>query len=179
MTPCALVLGAAAEGRRTASPHAGDWRDPTQDPTDTHADLFGCGPAEEKHDVIRPKGPRPAAEPPPGKALVYIVRRKGARFRNFPQNKLAANGRWVAVLKRGDYSFFFADPGPIRLCYTGDRGLKEGSGFVYLTAEAGRTYYLRGDTGAMGQTTKLSLVGEEEGKALVSESKYATFRVKK
>jgi hypothetical protein len=145
---------------------------------DPRAELFGCGPADERHDVINPNGPPTIAAAQPDKALIYVVRRKGARFRYFPQNKLGANGRWVAVLKRGDYTFFTVDPGQIKLCYTGDRGLTEGAGFLQLKAEAGRTYYLRGDTGAMGGSTKLMLLDEEEGRALVGESKSAAFKVK-
>lgn len=168
-------------------PHdAEQWNEPVQryvksfqqQTSDPRADLFGCGPAKEKHKVINPKGQHPTPEPTSGKALIYIIR-KSRRFGTIPQNKLAANGQWVAVLKRGNYSFFTVDPGLVKLCYAGDRGLQEGSGFLYLTAEAGKIYYLRGDTGALGQRTELLQLSEEEGKFLVADSEYVTFTQEK
>ena len=79
-----------------------------------------CGP-KQKHRIVKHKG-HPSPTPTAGKALIGVVRQRGPRWRKFGQSKLAANESWVAVLERGHYTYFDAEPGLLKFCFAGASG---------------------------------------------------------
>ena len=138
-----------------------------------------CGPAKEKHNILEHKNQHPSPDAAPDKAIVYVIRKPGARWRWMGQSKLALNGRWVAVLNRGQYTFFESDPGLLRLCFAGASGTRTLNSYLLLTAQAGQTYYVRVDTGAMASEAAAFEVDAGEGRGLVKQSTYVTWEVKK
>jgi hypothetical protein len=138
-----------------------------------------CGPAHEKHTIIEHKNEHPMPTPASDKAIVYVIRKPGARWRWMAQSKLALNGRWVAVLNRGQYTFFEAEPGLLQLCFAGAVGTRTQNSYLLLTAQAGRSYYVRVDTGAMAVEAAVSEIDEADGRSLLKRSRYATWEVKK
>jgi len=127
-----------------------------------------CGPMNEHHNIVKHKGQHPMPTPSPGKALVYVA--QGAHFGKSYQHKLAMNGRWVAVLKKSQYSFFETDPGALRFCWGGG-----GKAWLYLiiTARSDQTYYLRG---TLGELLELE---PGQAKALIEKLNYVTFEVRR
>jgi hypothetical protein len=149
---------------------------------DASAKDAACGPAEQKHKVIKQKQRlTPAA--PAGKALVYFYWR-GSAIRSWSgvQTKLARDGRFVAVLSKNTYAVIEVDPGPLKLCSSGMYRATSANSLLSLTFEEGKTYYLEGKPGGdLFGTIKPALVqvSNEDGAKAVAKSQYVTFEVKK
>ena len=136
----------------------------------------GCGPLDAKHKTTTHADKRPTPSPAPGKALIYIIR--SGSMRAFFQVKLAANGRWIDVLPRGNYyAFAEIEPGVVRLCAdVGANSEPRPDGFAVLTAEAGKSYYFDAKfSGGFRPGVALAEVDETRGTALLAQSRFVTF----
>jgi hypothetical protein len=145
-------------------------------------ELKTCGPLDAKHKTMVHANKRPAPDPGPAKALVYFIR-SGSTRGAFFQAKLAANGRWIAVLPRGRYySFAEIDAGVVRLCSTGSNFQPTTQGFAFLTAEEGKSYYFEARLKqGIGFDVGVALdeIDEARGKVLIGESRFVTFETKR
>jgi hypothetical protein len=138
------------------------------------ADVVGqepvqCGPEDEKNEITKPKNKQAIPAPSPGKAMV-VVMYKGIMGKSY-QVKLSVDGKWRAVLKKNQFSFFEIDPGVRRMCW-GGRVAKRDDNFMLLTAQAGQTYYILG-TFREGITE----VDPAEGQKIIEKYDYVTFTV--
>ena len=104
------------------------------------------------------KKTHPTPEPPPDKALVYIVR--PTMMANKIQSKLAVDGQWVGANRGHNYFFLTLDPGEHYCC-----SQAENRSLLLLKVEAGKTYYLQQKIkmGFMKARNKLVLLDEAEG----------------
>jgi len=120
------------------------------------------------------KTTHPIPEPPPDKALVYVVR--STMMGNKIQSKLAVDGQWVGVNRGRNYFFLTLDPGQHYFC-----SKAENRSVLALSLEAGKTYFLEQKIkmGFMKARNKLALLREEEGKAKLAKSHPSMFQVKK
>jgi hypothetical protein len=82
------------------------------------------------------KTQHPTPEPPPDKALIYVLR--PTMMGNKLQTKLSVDQRWVGVNRGNNYFFFTFDPGEHYFCSTA-----ENRSVLALKVEAGKTYYLQ------------------------------------
>jgi len=129
-----------------------------------------CGPEDEENEIIKPKGKQAVPAASPGKALV-IVMYKGVVGKSY-QVKLAVDGKWQAVLKKNQFSFFEIDPGVRRLCW-GGRVPKRDDNFLLLTAQAGQTYYILGTL-----REGITELDPTEGQKYTAKYDYVTFKVR-
>jgi hypothetical protein len=105
------------------------------------------------------KKSHPTPEPPPDKALVYVVR--PTMYGNKIQTKLAVDGQWIGANRGHNYLYLTLDPGPHFFC-----SKAENRSALAVSLEAGKTYFLEQKIkmGFMKARNKLALLGEEEGK---------------
>jgi len=110
------------------------------------------------------KTTHPTPEPPPDKALVYIVR--PTMMGNKIQSKLAVDGQWVGANRGHNYFFLTLDPGQHYFC-----SKAENRSVLAVSLEAGKTYFLEQKIkmGFMKARNKLALLREEEGKAKLAK----------
>jgi hypothetical protein len=110
------------------------------------------------------KTTHPTPEPPPDKALVYVVR--PTMMGNKIQSKLAVDGQWIAANRGHNYFFLTLDPGQHYFC-----SKAENRSVLALSLEAGKTYFLEQKIkmGFMKARNKLALLGEEEGKKKLAQ----------
>jgi hypothetical protein len=106
--------------------------------------------------------------PSPGKALVFIG--EGGHFGKDYQFKLALDGRWVAVLKKNEYTFFEVSPGVLKFCW--GKIQVRSDNFLVITAQPNHTYWLR------GTLRELRELDAEEGHSLIKDLDYVTFEKK-
>ena len=138
----------------------------------------GCGPSTEMFDVKTTDLKHSVAQPEQGKALVYFF----VDFINAPTMRVGVDGKWVGANDGKSYFFFQVAPGEHSVCTEWQSGtFKKSSERVgeamHLTAEAGKTYYLRLNFGY--QRMHLELSDEAEGNFLIGSSLYATSQPKK
>jgi len=124
-----------------------------------------CGPKDVKHSVETDKTQHPTPEPPPDKALIYVVR--PTMMGNKVQTKLSVDQRWVGINRGNNYFSFTLDPGEHYFCSTA-----ENRSVLALKVEAGKTYYLQQHVhmGFMKAGNKLSVITEEEGKKALAKT---------
>src|SRR5262245_10731302 len=128
-----------------------------------------CGPEDEKNEIVKPKQKQAVPAPTPGKAMVVVIY-KGIMGKSY-QVKLSVDGKWRAVLKKNQFSFFEIDPGVRRMCW-GGRVAKRDDNFLLLSAQAGQTYYILG-TFREG----ISEIDPAEGQKVMANYDYVTFTV--
>ena len=128
-----------------------------------------CGPEDEKNEIVKPNKKLAVPAPSAGKAMV-VVMYKGIMGKSY-QVKLSVDGKWRAVLKKNQFSFFEIDPGVRRMCW-GGRVAKRDDNFLLLTAQAGQTYYILGTF--RDGITEVDLA---EGQKLTEKYDYVTFTV--
>ena len=149
-----------------------------QDEAATARTGAGCGPSAEMFDVKTTDLSHPVGQPEPGKALVYFF----VDFVTAPTMRVGVDGNWVGADQGKSYFFFQVAPGERNVCAEWQSGtFKKSSERVgeamHLTAEAGKTYYLRLNFGY--QRMHLELSDEAEGHFLIGSSLYATSQPKK
>ena len=106
-------------------------------------ELFGCpqGDQDVEFKRVKAKALHPKGLPSEGKAVVYFIARKpGTAI--VGRHSFALNGTLLARAPHNTYSRFEVDPGLLRLCYWAMHS--RGKLTMYLTAEAGKSYYLLG-----------------------------------
>jgi len=128
-----------------------------------------CGPNEEKHTIIKHDDAPSVPMPSTGRSMIVVM--VGGSFTKSYQQKLAVNGRWRAVLKESQYSFFEVDPGVSRLCW-GGRVARRDDNYLLITAKPGETYYVRGTLRGISEVDPL------EGQRLLRGKTYATYEVR-
>jgi hypothetical protein len=146
-------------------------------------DRGGCGPSESQFDVKPSGNQHAAAQPEPGKALVYVIE----DIEGGPTMRVGLDGAWVGASKGKSYLFFSVDPGDHQVCTNWQSGVfkktsKRIGSAMTLRAEAGKVYYLRTqvyERGEQDHTVKLEPVESAEGQFLVSSSKLSTSQPKK
>ncbi len=132
-----------------------------------------CGPKDVKHSTDTDKTQHPTPQPPPGKAMIYVVR--PTMMGNKVQTKLAVDGKWVGINRGNNYFFFELDPGEHHFC-----SQAENRSIVTLNVEAGKTYFLQQKVrmGFMKAGNRLATLDEAEGKEALAKTHLATFTVK-
>jgi hypothetical protein len=102
---------------------------------------------------------------------VYVLAvQKGGLVASFLDFKVALNGRLVGHAAPGTYLYVETSPGLVKVCTK--RG-RDNPTLLYLTAEAGKRYYLTllGDLG-IGELT------EDEARKRIKKYTYVTFEPK-
>ena len=103
-----------------------------------------CGPPSVRFDAeFSPS--RQAAQPEPGKALVYVV---GDYWPSMidPTIRVGLDGAWLGATRARSYIYFSVNPGEHHLCANWQSSLKRLSRLItlaHLTAGPGETYYFR------------------------------------
>ena len=145
-----------------------------------------CGPDAVKFRVNALK-PRPAAQPEPGKALVYVVERfdRPANEWGKPTIRVGLDGAWVGANRDTSYLYFNVDPGEHHLCTDWQSFpplmRKVLPALTALRAEAGETYYFSAHVIEHRGYFTLDLAREnpDEGKMLVETVPLSDYRLKK
>jgi len=138
----------------------------------------GCGLSGGMFDVKTTDSRHPVGQPEQGKALVYFF----VDFVTAPTMRVGVDGNWVGANEGKSYFFFQVAPGEHNVCAEWQSGTFKKSServgeAIHLTAEAGKTYYLRLIFGY--QRMQLDQTDEAEGHFLIGSSLYATSQPKK
>jgi hypothetical protein len=129
---------------------------------------LACGPSNEKYRLVRHKD-KPLPEASPGKAVVYVLRGLATGFGMYRGGvRLGVDGKWVGMTERRSYFYFAADPGLLKLCL--DARKTE----MFLTVEAGKTYYVMMEVGPVSGVRRLLAISEDEAKKRLPRYHYAT-----
>jgi hypothetical protein len=138
----------------------------------------GCGPSAMMFDVKTTDLKHPVGQPEAGKALVYFF----VDIFIAPTMRVGVDGNWVGANDGKSYFFFQVEPGEHNICTEWQSGtFKKSSERVgeamHLTADAGKTYFIR--LSSSDQRKHLELSDEAEGHFLIGSSLYATSQPKK
>jgi hypothetical protein len=138
----------------------------------------GCGPSAEMFNVQTTDQKHPAGQPEPGKALVYFF----VDYVNAPTMRVGVDGAWVGADEGKSYFFFPVVPGEHNVCTEWQSGTFKKSSerigeAIHLSAEAGKTYYIR--LNFSFQRMDLEFSDEAEGHFLMGSSLFATSQPKK
>jgi hypothetical protein len=138
----------------------------------------GCGLSGEMFNVQTTDLKHPAGQPESGKALVYFF----VDFVTAPTMRVGVDGNWVGANNGKSYFFFQVSPGEHNLCTEWQSGTFKKSServgeAIHLTAESGKTYYIRLNFGY--QRMHLELSDEAQGHFLIGSSMFATSQPKK
>jgi hypothetical protein len=133
-----------------------------------------CPKIDVKFSADTDKTTHPTPEPPPDKALVYVVR--PTMLGNKIQTKLAVDGKWVGVNRGHNYFFLNLDPGEHYFC-----SKAENTSVLAVKVEAGKTYYVEQKIkeGFLKARNKLALLPETEGKKKLAESHPSSWQEEK
>jgi hypothetical protein len=147
----------------------------------------GCGPADAKFSVKADKGQHPAAEPGPGKAIVYFVE-DDTHFQSTPKptTRIGLDGAWIGANHGNSYFSFSVDPGEHHLCASWQSfigpGSRNKSAAAHFTAEAGSVYYFRVENTWLREVMipgiELAPLDSDEGQLLASKFAFSTFQPK-
>lgn len=144
-----------------------------------------CGPAEAKFTVKHSPATANPSQPPPGKALVYIIE----SMTDYPfitkQVNMGLDGSWIGGTDAMTHISFTVDPGVHHLCavYQGHAASMDEEGrilLLHLNAQAGKVYYLRYHAFITqgGGIASFEAVDEDEGLFLVQSTDQATSKLK-
>lgn len=138
----------------------------------------GCGPSREMFDVTKTDAQHPEGKPEPGKAMVYFF----VDLVNAPTMRVGSDGAWMGATNGKSYLYFQVEPGEHNICAEWQSVLFKKSSerigeAIHISAEAGKTYYLRLNFGY--QRMHLETADEAEGHFLIGSSLYATSKPKK
>lgn len=137
-----------------------------------------CGPADAKFDAQATI--QTAAQPEPGKALVYVAEdfRKVLGEISNPTLRVGMDGAWLGATRENSYLAFTVEPGDHHLCTSWQsrwHRLSKLAAFAGFTAEAGKVYYFRerityASTGGNSASMNLDLepLNRDEGQYLVT-----------
>lgn len=138
----------------------------------------GCGPSQQMFDVKVDDTKHPVGQPEDRKALVYFF----VDYVTAPTMRVGVDGQWVGANNGKSYFFFQVPPGDHNVCTEWQSGTFKKTSerigeAIQLTAEAGKTYYLR--LIFAYQRMELELADGAEGHFLIGSSEYATSQMKK
>jgi hypothetical protein len=111
-------------------------KDEPEKPNQKELEEKACGLKEVNYTARTDKKQRPTPEPPPGKAIIYVIR--PTMMGNKIQSKLAVNGEWKGANRGDNYFYLELAPGEYHFC-----SQAENRSLLTLTVEAGKTYYLQ------------------------------------
>ena len=141
-----------------------------------------CGSTEANFTVKHSPSTADPRQPPPGKALVYVIESMAKKV------NLGLDGNWLGATDGKSHIRFTVDPGVHHLCavYQGRNGYamdQEGSVLLLrLNAEAGHIYYFRYHAFFAKDALGIAFfdkVDEDEGALLVQRTDQATSTLKK
>jgi len=154
----------------------------------------GCGPADVKLDVKSDHDRHAAPSIEPGKSLIVFLQ-DDAEFESRPRptTRFGIDGTWVGATQANSYFYFSVDAGEHHVCANWQSwvvpGPKRSTGAMHFTAEAGKTYYVRGRDIALYDhpggsligtpEIKLNLVDSDEGLVLISSFAFSSSHAKK
>lgn len=160
---CAMVLPAFCQKQQEPEPDSARARE-----------LKACGTKnkEVKYSVGTDKKTHPTGEQAADKALIYVLR--PSSIANKIESKLAVDGEWKGVNRGNNYFFFTLEPGLHYFCSSspGNRSV------LVLTVEAGKTYYLSPQVRNWKARNDLTVLSDDEGKAILEEAQPSTWEVK-
>ena len=138
----------------------------------------GCGASRVMFDVTKSDTQHPEGQAEPGKALVYFF----VDYIGAPTMRVGVDGKWVGANNGKSYFYFQVEPGEHNVCTEWQSALFKKSserigGAIHLSAEAGKTYYVR--LNFCYQRMHLELSDEAEGHFLVGSSLYSMSKPKK
>lgn len=144
---------------------------------------LGCGPEAERHTIVKHKE-HPLPQPGTGKVLVYVIWPGSWKFQG--TFRLGINGRWVATLQDGMYSFVEVEPGLLSVCWVGVPAVTRKSiiarpsptSVFRVTAEAGQVHHFQGGT-QFGGNPIIEAVSTDRAAQLLSKVRYVTMEPKK
>jgi hypothetical protein len=142
-----------------------------------------CGPAEENFAVTASKSANPAAQPDPGKALIYVFQDDAQfEYRPRPTTRIGMDGNWVGATHSNTYLYSSVDPGEHHLCvrWQGIGMGKEAA--LHLTAAEGHVYYFRVNdkwTRNGSKAIEFSPIDSDEGRLLASKAAMSNSQLKK
>jgi hypothetical protein len=119
-----------------------------QDSAAISAAEVACGPKGVNFDVKDDNSQHTVAQPPAGKATVYVIQEIGetACFGGCLTTKIAVDGAWMGANHHNSYLFFAVEPGERHLCTSWQSRFERMSrvvGLAHFTAEAGKVYFFR------------------------------------
>lgn len=143
------------------------------EPRALQQDLSACGPMDEKLAIVRHKPELPLPQPSADKAMIYVYCTGHFRCGGYGvQSRIGLNGRWVAAISKNTYARIEVDPGILRFCQKPYGARPSAGNFLFVTAEAGKTYYLLAASGHLDE------VSEQEASAQLKKCRLATFKRK-
>jgi hypothetical protein len=149
-----------------------------------------CGPLNVNFDATT-SASQPAAQPEPGKALVYVAEefKKAPGELGNPTIRVGLDGAWMGATRANSYLFFSVSPGEHHLCTNWQSSLKRLSrlaAFARFTADPGKTYYFRARItyspyahGTANMNLDLDPVDPDEGQFLVTSFRLSNSHPKK
>ncbi|MGA8367698.1 MAG: hypothetical protein ACLQMT_13120 [Candidatus Acidiferrales bacterium] len=149
----------------------------------------GCGSDKIQFDVKTDKKQHPAAQPDPGKALVYVFEQEkldpGSIDGLHATTRIGLDGQWVGANHGESYFFFSVDPGEHNLCANWQSSLgmySKLASAATLSAEAGHVYYFQTTVGERTHRQPaiwLKALDPAEGNLLLASSSFSTSHPKK
>ena len=147
-----------------------------------------CGPDNVKFDVDS-SGRQPAAQPEPGKALVYVVEQfdRPTNELGRPTIRVGLDGSWMGANRGTSYLSFSVEPGAHHLCADWQslpplRLINHVPASLASLTAAGQTYYFRAriveHSGNGPWTLDLERLDRDEGQLLVATSPLSGYREK-
>lgn len=119
-----------------------------QDQEGIPAAAAACGPSSIRYDAKRENSQHKVAEPPAGKALVYVIQDIGvvSCLGVCITTRVGLDGAWIGANKHNSYFSFLVEPGEHHLCVNRQSHfqiLSQMIALAHFTAKAGKTYYFR------------------------------------
>jgi hypothetical protein len=153
----------------------------------------GCGPANVKLEVKSDHDRHAAPDVDPGKALIVFLQDDArSESRPGPTTRFGMDGRWVGATQSHSYFYVLVEAGERRVCANWQSrvgpGPKRSTEAMHLSAEAGKTYYVRAQDIALfdgsGRSigtpeVKLDLVDSDEALLLVNSFALSSSHFKK
>jgi hypothetical protein len=146
-----------------------------------------CGPTAADYDVRRTPVTSEPTEPPPGKALVFVIE----SFINYPfvtkKVNIGLDGAWLGATDWQSHMSFTVDPGAHHLCavYQGHAANMDEEGrtlLLHLNAQAGHVYYISYHALFLKDDPGIAFfepVDEDEGQLLLQRTEQASSTLKK
>jgi hypothetical protein len=139
-----------------------------------------CGDPAIKFDVITDK-PGSAAQPEPGKALVYFVEDDVDLGSPKPTTRIGIDGAWAGANHGNSFFSVSVSPGVHHLCASWQTGIVIGQAgrvaALHFTADAGGVYYF--EVKNRNSDTTFKPLDGDEGQLLASRFSLAAFHPKK
>lgn len=155
----------------------------------------GCGPSKTQFEVKTTKDRPAAAQPPAGKALVYVIQTAWTEpglviGSQKPITRVAIDGSWIGANHGESYISFPVEPGAHSICTDWQSAFYERADLASaadLNAEAGTTYYFRVKVHDPSQDQRHDFQGKveiepidaSEARLLIGNSEFATSHPKK